>query len=98
MRKDTKEIYIIYSLIKKHIENLKMENISKAEKEIDYLLIKEAVEAMVREYKLSDDSRQRKHIKKIIIEVYEEIYTYLIKNNKYDNRMLELYAMLDSFI
>lgn len=98
MRKDTNEIDIIHSLIEKHIKNLKMENVSKQDKEIDYLLIQEAVEAIVREYELSDDSRQRKNTKKIMIEVYNQIYTYLINNNKYDYRMLELYAMLDSFV
>ncbi len=99
MRKNTNEISVINSLVMNHIENLKREEVSKQEKEIDYLLIKEAIEAIVREYKLSDDSRQRrKYIKKCLIEVYEELYTYLININKYDYKILELYSMLDNLI
>lgn len=98
MRKDKNEINIINKLIIQHIENIKREDVKKQDKEIDYLLIKEAVQALVREFKLSDDSRQRKYIKKIIIEVYEIFYTYLINTNKYDNKILELYALLDDII
>lgn len=98
MRKNTNEINVINSLIINHIENLKRGDISKQDKEIDYILIKEAVEAIVREYKMSDDSRQRKHIKKLIIGVYEKLYTYLIKTNRYDHRILQLYSLLDSLI
>ncbi len=98
MRKNTNEIDIINSLITKHIENLKRGDILKQDKEIDYILIEEAIEALVREYKLSDDSRQSKYIKERIIEVYEKLYTYLININKYDHRILEIYSLLDKLI
>ena len=99
MRKNTNEIGIINSLIIKHIENLKSEDVSKQDKEIDYLLVKEAVESLIKEYKKPDDSRQmKKYIKKILIGVYEELYTYLININKYDYRILELYSMLDNLV
>ena len=98
MRKNTNEIGIISSLIINHIENLKREDVSKQDKEIDYLLVQEAVESLIKEYKKPDDSRQRRYIKKLLIGVYEELYTYLININKYDYRILELYSMLDSLI
>lgn len=99
MRKNTKKIGIINSLIINHIENLKREDISKQDKEIDYLLVKEAVESLIREYKNPDDSRQRrKYIKNLLIGVYEQLYTYLININKYDYKILELYSMLDNLI
>lgn len=99
MRKNTKEIGIINSLIINHIENLKREDISKQDKEIDYLLVKEAVESLIRECKNPDDSRQRrKYIKNLLIGVYEQLYTYLININKYDYKILELYSMLDNLI
>lgn len=98
MRKNTNEIDIINKLIIQHIETIKREDVEKQDKEIDYLLIKEAVIALVQEYKLSDDSRQRKHLHKILIEVYENFFTYLININKYDHKILELYAMLDDII
>lgn len=99
MRKNTNEIDIINSLIINHIENLKREDISKQDKEIDYLLVKEAVEALIKEYKKPDDSRQRrKYIKNLLIGVYEQLYTYLININKYDYKILELYSMLDNLI
>ena len=99
MRKNTNEIDIINSLIINHIENLKREDISKQDKEIDYLLVKEAVESLIRECKNPDDSRQRrKYIKNLLIGVYEQLYTYLININKYDYKILELYSMLDNLI
>ena len=99
MRKNTKEIGIINSLIINHIENLKREDISKQDKEIDYLLVKEAVESLIRKCKNPDDSRQRrKYIKNLLIGVYEQLYTYLININKYDYKILELYSMLDNLI
>lgn len=99
MRKNTNEIDIINSLIINHIENLKREDVSIQDKEIDYLLVKEAIESLIREYKKPDDSRQRrKYIKKLLIGVYEEVYNYLININKYDYRMLELYSVLDDLI
>lgn len=99
MRKNTNEIDIINSLIINHIENLKREDVSIQDKEIDYLLVKEAIESLIREYKKPDDSRQRrKYIKKLLIGVYEEVYNYLININKYDYKMLELYSVLDDLI
>lgn len=99
MRKNTNEIDIINSLIINHIENLKREDVSIQDKEIDYLLVKEAIESLIREYKKPDDSRQRrKYIKKLLIGGYEEVYNYLININKYDYRMLELYSVLDDLI
>lgn len=99
MRKNIKEIGIINSLIINHIENLKREDVSKQDREIDYLLVKEAVESLIKEYEKPDDSRQRrKYIKKLLIGVYEEVYNYLININKYDYKMLELYSMLDNLI
>lgn len=99
MRKNANKIDIINSLIINHIENLKREDISRQEKEIDYLLVKESVEALIKEYKKPDDSRQRrKYIKNLLIGVYEQLYTYLINMNKYDYKILELYSMLDSLI
>lgn len=99
MRKNTNEIDIINSLIINHIENLKREDVSIQDKEIDYLLVKEAIESLIREYKKPDDSRQRrKYIKKLLIGVYEEVYNYLININKYDYKMLDLYSVLDDLI
>ena len=99
MRKNTKEIGIINTLLINHIENLKREDISKQDKEIDYLLLKEADESLIRDCKNQDDSRQRrKYIKNLLIGVYEQLYTYLININKYDYKILELYSMLDNLI
>lgn len=99
MRKNTNEIDIIKSLIDKHIENLRREDVSKQDKEIDYILVEEAVEALIREYKNPGDSRILKNkIKKTIIAVYEDVYAYLIKINKYDHRMLDIYTMLENFL
>lgn len=99
MRKNTNEINIINSLIINHIKNLKSEDVSKQDREIDYLLVKEAVEALIKEYKKPDDSRKRRrYLKKLLIEVYEEVYNYLININKYDYKMLDIYSMLDNLI
>lgn len=98
MKRTNEDLNLIHILIKKHIENISGSGISKQDKEIDYLLISEALEALVREYKKSDDSRQRQYIKKIIIEVDKELFTYLININSYDHKILELYVMLEELI
>lgn len=99
MNKNKIELNLIKGMVKGHIKTLKKEKIERLDKEIDYLLIKEAIESLINEYyKLSGDSRQRPYIKEILIEVYEELCTYLINTNKYDNKILELYAMLDDII
>ena len=98
MEKNIKEIQIINHLIQKHIETIKSEDIKRQDKELNYLLIKEAVEALVREYKQSTPPRTKRYLQKSIIEVNETLFTYLAKYNRYDNKILELYAMLDEFI
>lgn len=98
MEKNTKEIQIINHLIQKHIEAIKREDVKRQDKELDYLLIKEAIEALVREYKISSNPRAKKYLMKSMIEANESLFAYLININKYDNKILELYAMLDEFI
>jgi len=98
MEKNIKEIQIINHLIQKHIETIKSEDIKRQDKELNYLLIKEAVEALVREYKQSTTIRTKRYLQKSIIEVNETLFTYLAEYNRYDNKILELYAMLDEFI
>lgn len=98
MKKNFNEIQIINKLIQKHIETIKREEIARQDKELDYLLIQEAVESLVIEYKLSCDSRNKKHIMRTIIEVYNTLCAYLVGTNKYDYKILELYAMLDDLI
>ncbi len=98
MEKNLEEIQIINHLIQKHIETIKSEDVKRQDKELNYLLIKEAVEALVREYKKSTNPRTKKYLKKSIIEVNETLFAYLINYNRYDNKILELYAMLDEFI
>ena len=83
---------------KKHIETISDEEKSRLDKEVDYLLIKEEVEALIKAYNLSDDSHTHKHIKRIIIEVDKELFTYLININKYDHIILELYAILEEIV
>lgn len=98
MEKNIKEIQIINHLIQKHIETIKSEDIKRQDKELNYLLIKEAVEALVREYKQSTTPRTKRYLQKSIIEVNETLFAYLAEYNRYDNKILELYAMLDEFI
>ena len=98
MEKNIKEIQIINHLIQKHIETIKSEDIKRQDKELNYLLIKEAVEALVREYKQSTTIRTKRYLQKSIIEVNETLFAYLAECNRYDNKILELYAMLDEFI
>lgn len=98
MEKNIKEIQIINHLIQKHIETIKSEDIKRQDKELNYLLIKEAVEALVREYKQSTTIRTKRYLQKSIIEVNETLFAYLDEYNRYDNKILELYAMLDEFI
>lgn len=98
MRKANEDICLIHVLIKKHIETISDKEKSRLDKEVDYLLIKEAVETLIKEYNLSDDSRTKKHIKKIIIEVDKELFTYLININKYDHMVLELYSILEEIV
>ena len=98
MEKNIKEIQIINHLIQKHIETIKSEDIKRQDKQLNYLLIKEAVEALVREYKQSTTIRTKRYLQKSIIEVNETLFTYLAEYNRYDNKILELYAMLDEFI
>ena len=73
MEKNIKEIQIINHLIQKHIETIKSEDIKRQDKELNYLLIKEAVEALVREYKQSTTIRTKRYLQKSIIEVEEHL-------------------------
>lgn len=98
MRKTNEDLSLIHIIIKKHIETISGKGRSRLDKEVDYLLIKEAIEALIREYKLSGDSRTKKYIKNIMIEVDRELFTYLINVNKYDHKILELYVMLEEIV
>ena len=98
MRKTNEDLNLFHIIIKKHIETISGKDTSRSDKEIDYLLIKEAVEAIIREYNLSGDSRTKKHIKNIMIEVDRELFAYLININKYDHKILELYVMLEEIV
>lgn len=98
MRKTKEDLSLIHIIIKKHIETISGKGRSRLDKEVDYLLIQEAIEAIIREYKLSSDSRTKKYIKTIMIEVDRELFTYLMNVNKYDHKMLELYVMLEEIV
>ncbi len=98
MRKTNEDLSLIHIIIKKHIETISEKGRSRLDKEVDYLLIREAIEALIREYKLSGDSRTKKYIKTIMIEVNKELFTYLININKYDHKILELYVMLEEIV
>ena len=98
MRKTNEDLSLIHIIIKKHIETISGKGRSRLDKEVDYLLIQEAIEALIREYKLSSDSRTKKYIKTIMIEVNKELFTYLININKYDHKILELYVMLEEIV
>lgn len=98
MRKTNEDLSLIHIIIKKHIETISGKGRSRLDKEVDYLLIREAIEALIREYKLSGDSRTKKYIKTIMIEVDRELFTYLININKYDHKILELYVMLEEIV
>lgn len=98
MRKTKEDLSLIHIIIKKHIETISGKGRSRLDKEVDYLLIQEAIEALIREYKLSSDSRTKKHIKNIMTEVDRELFTYLMNVNKYDHKMLELYVMLEEIV
>ena len=98
MRKTKEDLSLIHIIIKKHIETISGKGRSRLDKEVDYLLIQEAIEALIREYTLSSDSRTKKYIKTIITEVDRELFTYLLNVNKYDHKMLELYVMLEEIV
>lgn len=98
MRKTKEDLSLIHIIIKKHIETISGKGRSRLDKEVDYLLIQEAIEALIREYKLSSDSRTKKHIKTIMTEVDRDLFTYLMNVNKYDHKMLELYVMLEEIV
>ncbi len=98
MRKTKEDLSLIHIIIKKHIETISGKGRSRLDKEVDYLLIQEAIEALIREYKLSSDSRTKKYIKTIMTEVDRELFTYLMNVNKYDHKMLELYVMLEEIV
>jgi thymidylate synthase ThyX len=82
MRKTKEDLSLINIIIKKHIETISGKGRSSLDKEIDYLLIQEAIEALIREYNLSSDSRTRNYIKTILIEVDKKMFTYLLNINK----------------
>lgn len=98
MRKTKEDLSLIHIIIKKHIETISGKGRSKLDKEVDYLLIQEAIDAIVREYKLSSDLHNKEYIKTIITDVDSELFTYLMNVNKYDQKMLELYVMLEEII
>lgn len=98
MRKTNKDLSLIHILIKKHIETISGRGISRLDKELEYLLLSEAIEALIREYKLSCDSRTKKHIKTILTEVDKDLFTYLTNIDNTDRRILELYVMLGEIV
>ena len=98
MRKTKEDLSLINIIIKKHIKTISGKGRSSLDKEIDYLLIQEAIKALIKEYNLSSDSRTKKYIKTILIEVDKELFTYLLNINKYDHIMLELYVMLEEIV
>lgn len=98
MRKTKEDLSLIHIIIKKHIETISGKGRSKLDKEVDYLLIQEAIDAIVREYRLSSDLHNKEYIKTIITAVDSELFTYLMNVNKYDQKMLELYVMLEEII
>ena len=98
MRKTNKDLSLIHILIKKHIETISGRGISRLDKELEYLLLSEAIEALIREYKLSCDSRNKKYIKTILTEVDKNLFTYLTNINNNDHKILEIYVMLGEIV
>lgn len=98
MRKTNEDLNLIHIIIKKHIDTIGDTDRPKQEKEIDYLLIKEAVMSLINQYKIADDSRQRKLIKKFLIDIDKKLFNYLLHINRYDHKILELYVMLEELV
>ena len=94
MRKTEENITVIKLLIKKHLDAIGDSEVSRQDKSIDYLLIQEAIESLIREYDRPGDSRQKKCIKNVLIDVYKELEFFLLEQKRYDHKILDLYATL----
>lgn len=98
MRKTKEDVNLIHIFIKNHIKSIKEGKKSKLDLEVDYTLLKEAVDTIILEYiNTKGDPRRHKDLEPIIIDTYTQIQDYLRETNPYDHKLLELYVALDKY-
>lgn len=98
MNSKIKEIEILSILIEKHIKTLKEEELSKEEKEVEYIFLEETIKMIVEDHKKAKGICIRAGIMKSILKIYNDLYGYLIAINRFDHRILALYDLLDKEI
>ena len=79
----TNEINDIHVIIDKHIKILSVGGLSKLDKEVEYDLLQEAIDALIRRYDLysyNNDKKNLRRVRRVLLDVKEKLLIYAIKN------------------